>query len=145
MNSFAFRISFNLVCHYTTSNKFKQSIDVHDVALHFNPRLNENVIVRNTYQNNQWGEEERNGGSPLKAGCNFSLTIKCEERGYRFFINKGEFPNYCHRINPKKISHLRIKGKMTLCSVNYYSKSVSIYNFLFIYIERKINGIILTF
>ncbi|XP_011494826.1 PREDICTED: tectonin beta-propeller repeat-containing protein [Ceratosolen solmsi marchali] len=120
------RISFNLVCHYTTINKNKQSTESNGVAFHFNPRLNENVIIRNTYENNQWGAEERSGESPLKAGANFSLLINCEDRGYRVFINNVEFTYFCHRIPPQNITHLRIKGKMTLSSVLYKSKSIII-------------------
>ncbi|KAJ8680209.1 hypothetical protein QAD02_015996 [Eretmocerus hayati] len=118
------RVSFNLVCHTMTTNKFKQTVESNDVAFHFNPRLSENLIVRNTYQNNQWGDEEREGESPIRSGSNLSLTIKCEERGYRVSINDAEFTFFCHRINPQNITHLRIKGKLTLCKVLYRSKSV---------------------
>lgn len=99
--------------------------DNHDVAFHFNPRLKENIIVRNTYQNGQWGDEERNGGSPLKAGCDFTLYIVCEERGYRIFINDSEYTFYSHRISPQSITHLRIKGLLTLRNITYKSTSVS--------------------
>ncbi|XP_014203430.1 tectonin beta-propeller repeat-containing protein [Copidosoma floridanum] len=120
------RISFNFVCFSWTTNKYNKSIESNDVAFHFNPRLSESVIVRNTYQNNQWGDEERGGESPLRAGSDFSLIINCEERGYRIFINNTEFTFFCHRIPPHNVTHLRIKGKMTLCSVIYKSKSVII-------------------
>lgn len=81
--------------------------------------------MRNSYKNHQWGDEEREGGSPLKAGSDFSLIINCEERGYRVFINNTEFTFFAHRMLSQNITHLRIKGKMTLCSVLYKSKTVS--------------------
>lgn len=117
--------------------KQKAVTDNHDVALHLNPRLKENVIVRNTYQNGQWGDEERNGGSPLKAGCDLTLYIVCEERGYRIFINECEYTFYSHRIPPQSITHLRIKGLMTLCNITYKSTSVSkaFFNIYFSYID----------
>lgn len=99
--------------------------DSHDIALHFNPRLKENIIVRNTYQNSQWGDEERNGSSLLKTGCDFALYIVCEERGYRIYINDNEYTFYSHRISPTSITHLRIKGLLTLRSITYKSTSVS--------------------
>lgn len=105
--------------------KQKTVTDSHDIALHFNPRLKENIIVRNTYQNSQWGDEERNGGSPLKAGCDFTLYIVCEEHGYRIHINDNEYTFYSHRIPPTSITHLRIKGLLTLCNITYKSTSVS--------------------
>lgn len=100
-------------------------MDSHDVAFHFNPRLKENIIVRNTYQNGQWGDEERNGESPLKTGCDFTLYIVCEKHGYRIYINNNEYTFYSHRISPQSSTHLRIKGLMTLCNIKYKSTSVS--------------------
>lgn len=94
------------------------------MALHFNPRLKENAIIRNTYQGGQWGDEERNGNSPLKPGADFTLEIVCEARGYRIYIDDTEFTFYSHRLLPQGITHLRIKGLMTLCSVFYKSTSV---------------------
>ncbi|XP_017792248.1 PREDICTED: tectonin beta-propeller repeat-containing protein [Habropoda laboriosa] len=120
------RLHFNLVCYTTMSLKQKTVMESHDVALHFNPRLKENIIVRNTYTHGQWGDEERNGGSPLKAGSDFTLEIVCDSRGYRIFIDDKEFTFYSHRILPQSITHLRIKGLMTLCSVFYKSTSVII-------------------
>ena len=120
------RLAFNLVCHTTTIPKNKVATDTHDIALHFNPRFLDNVIVRNTYQNGQWGDEERNGGSPLMAGSDFTLKIVCEDGGYRISINEAEFTFYTHRLSPQSITHLRIKGKMTLHSVVYKSPMVII-------------------
>lgn len=105
--------------------KQKKIAEGHDIALHFNPRLNDDVIVRNTYQSGQWGDEERVGESPLKAGSDYTLKFVCEERGYRIFINDVEYTFYSHRIPPKNITHLRIKGLMTLNSVRYKTSSVS--------------------
>ncbi|XP_076385311.1 tectonin beta-propeller repeat-containing peroxin 23 isoform X1 [Megachile rotundata] len=120
------RLSFNLVCYTTTFVKQKSVIESHDVALHFNPRLKENIIVRNTYQNGQWGDEERNGESPIKAGSDLTLKIICEVQGYRILIDDAEFTFYSHRIPPESITHFRMKGLMTLCSVLYKSTSVII-------------------
>ncbi|XP_066589836.1 tectonin beta-propeller repeat-containing protein [Prorops nasuta] len=115
------RLSINLVCYNILSVKHKSVSVSHDVALHFNPRLRENIIVRNSYQNGQWDDEERNGMSPLKAGSDFMLNIVCEKRGYRIFINDSEFTFFSHRIAPQNITHLRIKGMISLISVIYSS------------------------
>lgn len=118
-------MTFNLVCQTTATIKNKNTVDSHDLAFHFNPRLNENVIVRNTYQNGQWGEEEREGGNSLRKGSNFTLTIICEDKGFEVFIDEVKYTFYCHRIPPDGITHLRVKGLMTLCSVLYKSPNVS--------------------
>lgn len=120
------RLAINFVCHMTTTMRHKGAADTHDMALHFNPRLRENIIVRNTYQNGQWGDEERNGGSPLKSGTDVAIKIVCEIRGYRIYIDDKEFTFYCHRIPAESITHLRIKGLMTLHSVLYKSPAVII-------------------
>ncbi|XP_012270435.1 tectonin beta-propeller repeat-containing protein [Orussus abietinus] len=115
------RLTVNLVCYTTVPQKQKNVTENHDVALHFNPRLKENIIVRNTFHNGQWGAEERFDESPIKAGLSFTLSINCEDRGYRIFINNNEFTCYGHRLTPESITHLRIKGFMTLSRVVYKS------------------------
>lgn len=124
------------------SLKQKSVMDCHDVALHFNPRLKENIIVRNTYQNGQWGDEERNGDILLKPGSNFTLNIICETRGYKIYIDDKEFTFYSHRILPQSITHLRIKGLMTLCSILYKSTSVCNNNISILILELLLCNLI---
>lgn len=120
------RLSFNFVCYSAMNSRHKNACETNDLAFHFNPRLRESIIVRNTYQNGQWGEEEREGDSLLKSGCDFSLKIVCEPRGYRVFIDNEQFTFYNHRIPPQNITHLRLKGLMTLYSVVYKSTAMII-------------------
>ncbi|CAG2069431.1 unnamed protein product, partial [Timema podura] len=57
--------------------------DPRDVALHFNPRFEDSVIVRNWMANGEWGEEEREGPMVLKPGSDFRVDILCEEDGFK--------------------------------------------------------------
>ncbi|KAK0174364.1 hypothetical protein PV327_010141 [Microctonus hyperodae] len=118
------RLTFNFVCHMAARVHQKDLIDTHDIAFHFNPRLKDNLIVRNTFQSGQWGDEERGGISLLKPGSSFTLKIICEMGGFRIFIHDKEFTFYCHRVPPQNITHLKIKGLMTLHKVLYKSPSV---------------------
>lgn len=92
---------------------------VTDIGFHFNPRFHEHKVVRNTLQDDVWGQEEVTGGLPLKPGSKFFLRINCEENGYRVFIDEKEFVFYKHRITPDEITGLGIRGAVNLHLVLY--------------------------
>lgn len=45
-----------------------------DVVFHFNPRFNEQTIVRNSNLGGYWGPEEREGGFPFVQGRRFEVS-----------------------------------------------------------------------
>ncbi|KAL4647211.1 galectin-9 [Arapaima gigas] len=88
------------------------------IALHFNPRFDENTVVRNSHMNNQWGPEERQGGLPFQRGQPFAVTILCDPQAFQVLLNGALKFTYNHRFYPlHDINMLEINGDVTLNSV----------------------------
>lgn len=109
-----------------------------DILFHFNPRLEEKVIVRNSYFYGQWGDEEKSGGCPIKHKFNCLLKIICEEKGYFVKINDDDFIFFRHRLPPENVTHFFIDGFVNLYRVIYKSPTVSEFH-IFKKIEKARN------
>nr|CAD7407150.1 unnamed protein product [Timema poppensis] len=91
-------------------------------ALHFNPRFNDGVVVRNSFLNGGWGPEERDGGLPLRKGAKFTLNIRCDPDGYRITVNGRFFTLFRHRQSSHMVTNLTVKESVIINSVSYKSQ-----------------------
>ncbi|XP_017065612.1 galectin-8 isoform X3 [Drosophila eugracilis] len=86
-----------------------------DVALHINPRLPQNYIVRNTKVHDIWGSEEVSSALPflLSRGDKFSIQVLVTEACYMISVNGQHFASYTHRIPYRDICILEVKGDVS--------------------------------
>lgn len=107
--SFVISGSILLTCERFSINLMLRNSDL---ALHFNPRLPQNYIVRNCRVKGCWGKEEV--ASPLSfnlhRGQRFKVQILVTEQEFLMCVNGRHFNTFKHRLPYKKICALEVKG-----------------------------------
>ncbi|XP_037605869.1 galectin-8 isoform X2 [Sebastes umbrosus] len=91
-----------------------------DIALHLNPRLKEEVFVRNSFRSECWGTEERKLSSsfPFSPGQYFEMIILCERQQFRVAVNGLHQLDFKHRAQDlSRITQLEVLGDVTLLDV----------------------------
>ncbi|ETE61360.1 Galectin-4, partial [Ophiophagus hannah] len=106
-----------------------------DIALHINPRRQEQIVVRNSFLNGSWGPEERElPFNPFQPGQYFELSIRCGNHRFKVYVNGQPFFNYAHRYrNFPQINSLQIDGDISICCDRYkfkvYTSGRHLFNF----------------
>lgn len=106
------RMSINLEAHCTYKLRHKAHNELQNINFHFNPRFEDNVVIKNSLIEDKWGEEERENFIPFKRGQEFMLRIVCRVDAYVIYVNGKEFCKYRHRISPYAVSDLTMWGKL---------------------------------
>lgn len=90
-----------------------------DIALHINPRLPQNYVVRNSKINERWGKEETTSALPftLQRGDAFAIQILVTEPEFLISINGKHFASYAHRLPYERITTLQVIGDVADVSV----------------------------
>ncbi|KFR08874.1 hypothetical protein Y956_01190, partial [Nipponia nippon] len=87
-----------------------------DLALHFNPRFDESVIVCNSRCSNAWEAEHRDNHLCFSKGSTIKIIIEMLEDKFRVKLPDGhevEFPN---RHSYSKICYMSVKGGFRVTS-----------------------------
>lgn len=86
-----------------------------DIALHINPRLPQNYIVRNCKINGSWGQEEVTSALAfiLHRGDAFSVQILVTDTEFYISVNGKHFASFRHRLPYEKISRVEVKGDVS--------------------------------
>ncbi|XDV21752.1 hypothetical protein PO909_026776 [Leuciscus waleckii] len=78
------------------------------IAFHYKILFDQNVVVRNTFENGGWGMEERSGPMPFRRGEQVLVTIFCHRDHYKVFVNGEETHTYKHRFT--KLEEIDVWG-----------------------------------
>lgn len=94
----------------------------HDpIALHFNPRFPEGVVVRNSRDGDGWGSEERDQPYfPFEQEDRFELMFVMLHHGIRVFVNHRHFTDFGFRMSPNEITHLYLSGGCDYFEPEFY-------------------------
>lgn len=106
--------NFNIYLHRFTIN-LTLGHTHNDIALHVNPRLPQNFIVRNSKINGRWGHEENTSSLPftLKRGQRFSIQILVTDDKYLISVNGLHYATYAHRIPYQRVTCVQIVGDIS--------------------------------
>uniref|UniRef100_A0AAG5D347 Galectin n=1 Tax=Anopheles atroparvus TaxID=41427 RepID=A0AAG5D347_ANOAO len=88
-----------------------------DTALHLSIRPSERRIVRNTYVDQCWQNEERSGGCPISVGEPFTLEIRVKDLHYSIWINDEKYCTFAHRLPIDMVNFIHLGTGATIDSV----------------------------
>ncbi|XP_012371374.1 galectin-7 [Octodon degus] len=88
-----------------------------DAALHFNPRMDEAVVVLNSKDGGKWGREERGTGLPFQRGQPFDLLLIATDEGFKAVVGDGVYHHFKHRLPMGNVRLMEVGGDVQLRSV----------------------------
>ncbi|KAK0403631.1 hypothetical protein QR680_017041 [Steinernema hermaphroditum] len=95
-----------------------------DVLFHFNPRLKEKQVVRNSQIAGVWGNEEREGPFPFKKEIAFDLVLYNETYSMQIFVDGERIGTFAHRTNNPDTDYfgMRVDGDVDLTGIEFGSQ-----------------------
>lgn len=74
-------------------------------------RPNEKAIVRNHFQNQSFGTEERSGKCKIKANEKFEIMVTADADQFTIYVNGSEFCTFQHRLPLHQIRFISLSGE----------------------------------
>jgi hypothetical protein len=83
-----------------------------DSVLHFNPRFNDNEVVRNAKIGGEYGDEEKEGAFPFAKDTVFDVAIVNGSGRFTIYANDLEFCTFEHRARDNAVVRVGIEGDL---------------------------------
>lgn len=93
-----------------------------DTLLHFNPRFDQNEVVRNHFQGG-WGEEETGGIMPFAPGAPYEARFAVKDNYTEVYVNGQHFCTYNHRIDKNSVRNVFIQGDIETANVEFINRT----------------------
>ncbi|KAI1299266.1 Galectin-9 [Halotydeus destructor] len=95
-----------------------------DIAFHFNPRLNERLVVINHRFSGHWGAEHRElDHMPVRKGCDFEIRITVKATYFHVTIDGNHYINFPRHLAYRYPDHacaiLWVDGDVDLKKVQF--------------------------
>uniref|UniRef100_A0A3B4CVV9 Galectin n=1 Tax=Pygocentrus nattereri TaxID=42514 RepID=A0A3B4CVV9_PYGNA len=119
---------FCVACSFTINLKAGQR-EGDDIAFHFNPRVGTGSVVRNSFRNGQWQNQEVTSGGPFVKGGAFDLFIVVKPEGYEVIVNGYVFCMFLHRMPVESVSALNIRDDVFMTNFGL----IEVSSFFFMY------------
>ncbi|XP_056311440.1 galectin-9-like [Danio aesculapii] len=88
------------------------------IAFYYGIRVNESVIVCNSYEDGKWGDEERYQIKPIDKGEMLQLSIICRREHYEVFVNGEQTQTFNHRFSKlEEVDVVEVSGNVELSLV----------------------------
>ncbi|XP_070502170.1 galectin-4-like [Chironomus tepperi] len=85
-----------------------------DIMFHMSIRMDEKVIVRNSFKNRRWEMEERYGAFRISYKDPFEIVILAEHAHYKIAVNGVHLGVFRHRLPLNLVQYIHVKGDVQI-------------------------------
>lgn len=109
-----------MILHDADRFQIDLGCDKEDLALHFNPRFNDEldgtVLVFNSKSSGSWGDEKRETDHTLHKGAEVKIVVKFSGDVFEVELPDEQEVQFPNREDMALINYLRIRGDFKLTS-----------------------------